>query len=120
MTIQVPRPELVGGLHHRGVRRRLRVRRFDEEVASGFEPAHQPSQSGARVAQVFEHLEDRDQVDVLRREGGGVERTWAQIDAELGAWVESSVRRIVLHLPATCTHLHDGQIIARQLGAAPA
>lgn len=39
---------------------------------------------------------------------------------KLGAWVESSVRRIVLHLPATCLHRHDWQIIARQLGAAPA
>jgi len=39
---------------------------------------------------------------------------------KLGAWVESSVRRIVLHLPATCLHRHDWQIIARNLGAAPA
>lgn len=39
---------------------------------------------------------------------------------KLGAWVESSVRRIVLHLPASCLHRHDWQIIARQLGAAPA
>jgi Transposase DDE domain group 1 len=39
---------------------------------------------------------------------------------KLGAWVESSVRRIVLHLPASCTHRHDWQIIARNLGAAPA
>ncbi len=39
---------------------------------------------------------------------------------KLGAWVESSVRRIVLHLPATCLHRHDWQIIATQLGAAPA
>lgn len=39
---------------------------------------------------------------------------------KLGAWVESSVRRIVLHLPATCAHRHDWQTIARQLGAAPA
>ncbi len=39
---------------------------------------------------------------------------------KLGAWVESSVRRIVLHLPATCVHRHDWQIIARNLGAAPA
>ncbi|MCC7464205.1 MAG: transposase [Gammaproteobacteria bacterium] len=39
---------------------------------------------------------------------------------KLGAWVESSVRRIVLHLPATCLHRHDWQIIARALGAAPA
>jgi hypothetical protein len=39
---------------------------------------------------------------------------------KLGAWVESSVRRIVLHLPATCLHRQDWQIIARSLGAAPA
>jgi hypothetical protein len=39
---------------------------------------------------------------------------------KLGAWVESSVRRIVLHLPAACLHRRDWQIIARSLGAAPA
>ncbi len=39
---------------------------------------------------------------------------------KLGAWVESSVRRIVLHLPASCVHRRDWQIIARGLGAAPA
>jgi hypothetical protein len=39
---------------------------------------------------------------------------------KLGAWVESSVRRIVLHLPATCLHRNEWQIIARNLGAAPA
>jgi hypothetical protein len=39
---------------------------------------------------------------------------------KLGAWIESSVRRIVLHLPASCLHRHDWQIIARSLGAAPA
>jgi hypothetical protein len=39
---------------------------------------------------------------------------------KLGAWVESSVRRIVLHLPATCLHRNDWQIIAKSLGAAPA
>jgi hypothetical protein len=39
---------------------------------------------------------------------------------KLGAWVESSVRRIVLHLPASCIHRNDWQIIARNLGAAPA
>ena len=38
---------------------------------------------------------------------------------KLGAWVESSVRRIVLHLPASCIHRRDWQIIARSLGAAP-
>jgi hypothetical protein len=39
---------------------------------------------------------------------------------KLGAWVESSVRRIVLHLPAACIYRRDWQIIARSLGAAPA
>ncbi len=39
---------------------------------------------------------------------------------KLGAWIESSVRRLVLHLPASCVHRHDWQIIARNLGAAPA
>jgi hypothetical protein len=39
---------------------------------------------------------------------------------KLGAWVESSVRRIVLHLPAACIHRNDWQIIAQSLGAAPA
>ena len=39
---------------------------------------------------------------------------------KLGVWVQSSVRRLVLHLPATCLHRHDWQIIARSLGAAPA
>ena len=39
---------------------------------------------------------------------------------KLGAWVESSVRRIVLHLPTATMHRHDWQIIAANLGAAPA
>jgi hypothetical protein len=39
---------------------------------------------------------------------------------KLGAWVESSVRRIVLHLPTTCVHRNDWLIIARNLGGAPA
>ena len=39
---------------------------------------------------------------------------------KLGAWLESSVRRIVLHLPAACIYRRDWQIIARSLGAAPA
>jgi hypothetical protein len=38
---------------------------------------------------------------------------------KLGAWVHSSVRRIVLHLPASCVHRNHWQIIARNLGAAP-
>ena len=39
---------------------------------------------------------------------------------KLGAWVQSSVRRIVLHLPASFPHYRDWQQIARTLGAAPA
>jgi hypothetical protein len=39
---------------------------------------------------------------------------------KLGAWVQSSVRRIVLHLPASFPHHHDWQLIAQALGAAPA
>jgi hypothetical protein len=39
---------------------------------------------------------------------------------KLGAWVQSSVRRIVLHLPASYIHRNAWQIIARSLGAAPA
>lgn len=39
---------------------------------------------------------------------------------KLGTWVQSSVRRIVLHLPASCSHRKQWQIIAGNLGAAPA
>jgi hypothetical protein len=39
---------------------------------------------------------------------------------KLGAWVQSSVRRIVLHLPASCPHRDAWQLIATGLGAAPA
>jgi len=39
---------------------------------------------------------------------------------KLGVWVQSSARRIVLHLPASFPHLRDWQIIAQALGAAPA
>ena len=39
---------------------------------------------------------------------------------KLGAWVQSSIRRIVLHLPASFPRFHDWQLIARVLGAAPA
>ena len=39
---------------------------------------------------------------------------------KLGAWIQSSVRRIVLHLPASFIHRHQWQIIARHLRAAPA
>ena len=39
---------------------------------------------------------------------------------KLGAWVQCSVRRIVLHLPTSFPHYRDWQQIARTLGAAPA
>jgi hypothetical protein len=39
---------------------------------------------------------------------------------KLGASVHSSVRRIVLHLPASFPRFHDWQLIAQSLGAAPA
>jgi hypothetical protein len=58
----------------------------------------------------------------LRRTAG----SWKNISTlrehllKLGAWVQSSVRRIVLHLPTTCLYRKDWQIIAKPLGAAPA
>lgn len=39
---------------------------------------------------------------------------------KLGAWVESSVRRIVLHLPDSFPYLDEWLRIARSVGAAPA
>lgn len=39
---------------------------------------------------------------------------------KLGAWLQSSARRLVLHLPASFSHRRDWQIIANALGAAPA
>jgi hypothetical protein len=39
---------------------------------------------------------------------------------KLGVWVESSVRRIVLHLPDTFPYRREWLRIARSLGAAPA
>jgi hypothetical protein len=39
---------------------------------------------------------------------------------KLGVWIESSVRRLVLHLPAACLDRRDWQRIATALGAAPA
>ena len=39
---------------------------------------------------------------------------------KLGVWVERSVRRIVLHLPATFAYRTDWLRIARSVGAAPA
>lgn len=39
---------------------------------------------------------------------------------KLGAWIETSVRRIVLHLPSTFAYRREWQCIAAALGAAPA
>src|SRR6202158_2978420 len=39
---------------------------------------------------------------------------------KLGTWMQSSARRNVRHLPASCIHRNDWQIIATSLGAAPA
>ena len=39
---------------------------------------------------------------------------------KLGAWIDSSVRRIVLHLPKSVPHRCEWQRIARSLGAVPA
>jgi len=39
---------------------------------------------------------------------------------KLGAWVEQSVRRVVLHLPASPVYLKDWLRIARSVGAVPA
>ena len=39
---------------------------------------------------------------------------------KLGAWIETSVRRIVLHLPKSAPHRCEWQRIARSLGAVPA
>jgi hypothetical protein len=39
---------------------------------------------------------------------------------KLGAWIETSVRRIVLHLPKSVPHRNEWRRIARSLGAAPA
>lgn len=38
---------------------------------------------------------------------------------KLGAWIESSVRRIVLHLPSTTPYAEQWRRIARSLGAVP-
>lgn len=62
----------------------------------------------------------------LRLQAAGTALRSAQVSTlrerlmKLGAWVESSVRRIVLHLPTSTPHRHDWIIIAKALGAAPA
>jgi hypothetical protein len=38
---------------------------------------------------------------------------------KLEAWVQGSVRRLIVHLPASAPHRQDGQRIARALGAVP-
>ena len=38
---------------------------------------------------------------------------------KLAVWVERSVRRIVLHLPATCPWLSTWRQLARAVGATP-
>ena len=38
---------------------------------------------------------------------------------KLGAWVESSVRRVVVHLPVTAPYAEEWRHIARSIGAVP-
>jgi hypothetical protein len=62
----------------------------------------------------------------LRLSARGSECARAQVSTlrerllKLGAWVESSVRRIVLHLPLSFVYQSDWLRIARRVGAAPA
>jgi len=62
----------------------------------------------------------------LRLRAAGTALRTAQVSTlrerlmKLGVWVESSVRRIVLHLPASTPHRQDWISIATALGAAPA
>ena len=62
----------------------------------------------------------------LRLNARGSECARAQVSTlrerllKLGVWVDSSVRRIVLHLPLTFAYRSDWMRIARRLGAAPA
>ena len=59
----------------------------------------------------------------LRAAAAGTECARAQVSTlrerllKLGAWVERSVRRIVLHFPATFPWLPTWQQIARAVGA---
>ena len=39
---------------------------------------------------------------------------------KLGAWIELSVRRIVVHLPRSCAYQHEWRRIALAVGAVPA
>jgi hypothetical protein len=62
----------------------------------------------------------------LRLSARGSECARAQVNTlrerllKLGVWVESSVRRIVLHLPLAFAYRSDWMRIARRVGAAPA
>jgi hypothetical protein len=62
----------------------------------------------------------------LRLSARGGECARAQVSTlrerllKLGVWVESSVRRIVLHLPLSFVYRNDWMRIARRVGAAPA
>jgi hypothetical protein len=60
----------------------------------------------------------------LHAQDTGCERAQAHILQlrllKLGAWIESSVRRIVLHLPVTTPYADDWCRIARSVGAIPA
>ena len=62
----------------------------------------------------------------LRLSARGSECARAQVSTlrerllKLGVWVESSVRRIVLHLPLAFAYRSDWMRIARRVGAAPA
>jgi hypothetical protein len=62
----------------------------------------------------------------LRRRAGGTTLARAQVWTlrerllKLGARIESSVRRIVIHLPSSAAWQHEWRQIARALGAAPA
>jgi hypothetical protein len=62
----------------------------------------------------------------LRLCAGKTELARAQVSTlrdhllKLGAWIERSVRRIVIHLPDSFPHIDDWQRIARSLGASTA
>jgi hypothetical protein len=61
----------------------------------------------------------------LRLRARGTSCARAQVDIlrlrllKLGAWIESSVRRVVLHLPVTTAYAYEWKRIARSVGAVP-
>ena len=61
----------------------------------------------------------------LRLRARGTRCSRAQVETlrlrllKLGTWVESSVRRIVLHLPLDTPYAHEWMKIARSVGALP-